>query len=141
MRGVGVEAADFAGDRHGRGGERLGERDGAADRPAENDNGLRKRRHLTRARTRYERAPTDLGYKRRDGEHLLGRDGRAGDEHPDDEDGDEEEGGGDEVLDGGDDGFAVSRGDEVVFDVHELEGFGSRFFCLGNVCTIVRTGS
>lgn len=30
----------------------------------------------------------------------------------------EEEGGGDEVLDGGDDGFAVAWGDEVELDVH-----------------------
>jgi len=46
----------------------------------------------------------------------------------------EEEGGGDEVLDGGDDGFSVTRGDHVLLGAHEFESFGSRFLGLRDVC-------
>lgn len=45
----------------------------------------------------------------------------------------EEEGGSDEILDGGDDRFAIPGGDEIVLHAHEFKGFGSCFFCLGHI--------
>lgn len=48
----------------------------------------------------------------------------------------EEEGGGDEILNGGDDGFSVPWSDEVLLDAHEFEGFSSCLFRLGHVWVI-----
>ena len=41
---------------------------------------------------------------------------------------------GDEILRGGDDRLSVSRGDEILLDVHELECFRSSFLRLWDVC-------
>ena len=41
--------------------------------------------------------------------------------------------GGDEVLNGGDDGITVAWGDEVVLDAHKLESFGAGFLGLRDV--------
>jgi hypothetical protein len=53
----------------------------------------------------------------------------------------EEEGGGDEVLDGGDDGLAVSGSNDVLLGRHELQGFRSGFFRLGDVWRTGRKGA
>lgn len=45
----------------------------------------------------------------------------------------EEVGGCDEILDGGNDRFAIAGSDEVVFNAHELDGFSAGFFCLRDV--------
>lgn len=45
-----------------------------------------------------------------------------------------QEGSSDEILDSCDDGFAVSRGDKVMFNTHKFERFRSCFFGLGYIC-------
>lgn len=46
----------------------------------------------------------------------------------------EKEASGDEILSRSNNGFSVTRSDQIALDVHELERFCSRFFGLGNIC-------
>ena len=45
----------------------------------------------------------------------------------------EEERSRDEVLDGGDDGLAVARRDDIGFDVHQLQSLSTSLFCLWDI--------
>lgn len=47
--------------------------------------------------------------------------------------GSEEIGSGDKVLCGGNEGYTITRCDDVRFDIHERNGFGSGFFRLRDV--------